>query len=100
MEITVGVLKKLRDDQVQGKLLETWSHSIQAEFRHRTISFDSDCASVTAPLWLLRPRGNVDSMIAGTALSHRLTLVTRNVGDFSDIPDLKIINPWSELLPR
>jgi toxin FitB len=34
-----------------------------------------------------------DSLIAGTALENDLTLVTRNVDDFSWIDSLKIINP-------
>ncbi|MBT4137929.1 MAG: type II toxin-antitoxin system VapC family toxin [Candidatus Latescibacteria bacterium] len=34
-----------------------------------------------------------DSLIAGTALVNDLTLVTRNIADFSWIDALKIINP-------
>lgn len=35
-----------------------------------------------------------DAIIAATALSSNLTLITRNVSDFKKIPGLKIINPW------
>lgn len=34
--------------------------------------------------------GDMDLIIAATALTHDLTLVTRNVRDFQHIPDLKI----------
>ncbi|MCF6249818.1 MAG: PIN domain-containing protein [Methylococcaceae bacterium] len=34
-----------------------------------------------------------DSLIAGTAKAHDLTVVTRNVGDFLGI-DVEIFNPW------
>jgi len=34
-----------------------------------------------------------DAIVAGTAVAHRLTLVTRNIGDFSWIQDLDLINP-------
>lgn len=34
-----------------------------------------------------------DAIVAGTALEHRLTLVTRNFGDFSWIQNLDLINP-------
>ena len=36
-----------------------------------------------------------DSIIAATALLHKLPLVTANVDDFKWIKDLKIINPLS-----
>jgi len=34
-----------------------------------------------------------DAIVAGTAVAHRLTLVTRNIGDFRWIQDLDLINP-------
>ena len=35
----------------------------------------------------------IDSLIAATTLTHKLTLVTRNVDDFSGT-GLEIVNPW------
>lgn len=34
-----------------------------------------------------------DALIAGTALEHRLGLVTRNTNDFEGVPGLKIVMP-------
>jgi hypothetical protein len=34
-----------------------------------------------------------DAIIAATALTHNLTLITRNATDFKNIPNLNIINP-------
>jgi predicted nucleic acid-binding protein len=38
-----------------------------------------------------------DSLVAGTALLHDLTLVTRNVDDFTGIEGLRLLNPFAEL---
>ena len=40
--------------------------------------------------------GVVDSLIAASALVHRLALVTRNTKDFERITDLHLVNPWDD----
>lgn len=37
-----------------------------------------------------------DAIIAATALVYDLTLLSRNVSDFSNISGIKIINPWDK----
>lgn len=37
-----------------------------------------------------------DALIAGTALVHQRTLVTRNSQDFDWIPELSLLNPFAE----
>ena len=37
-----------------------------------------------------------DAIIAATALVFGLTLLTRNIEDFKNIPDLDIVNPWEQ----
>lgn len=36
-----------------------------------------------------------DAIIAATALVHNLVLITRNVEDFSGIPELQVIDPFA-----
>ena len=38
------------------------------------------------------PIGNTDTLIAGIALAHDLTLVTRNVREFARVPGLRLDN--------
>lgn len=40
-----------------------------------------------------RPLPAIDSLLAATALTHGLTLVTRNLRDFHH-PDLPVLDPW------
>jgi predicted nucleic acid-binding protein len=40
-----------------------------------------------------RPLPVIDSLLAATALTHGLTMVTRNTIDFG-MPELRVINPW------
>lgn len=42
-----------------------------------------------------RPVPAIDSLLAATALTHGLVLVTRNVRDFR-IEGLEVINPWGD----
>ena len=42
-----------------------------------------------------RPLPAIDSLLAATALTHDLVLVTRNVKDFAGLP-VRVFNPWSD----
>jgi predicted nucleic acid-binding protein len=37
-----------------------------------------------------------DAIIAATALVYDLTLLSRNISDFTNINGLKIVNPWDK----
>lgn len=40
-----------------------------------------------------RPVGMADGLIAATAMEHGLTVVTRNIKDFSGL-GIQVVNPW------
>ena len=65
-------------------------------FRDRVIPLDTE---VLLEWGKLRARAGrtlpvVDSQIAAAAITHHMTLVTRNVKDFEDIEGISLINPW------
>ena len=45
-----------------------------------------------------RPLSVIDALLAATALQHNLTMVSRNVSDFS-VGGLAVVNPWEAPLP-
>jgi predicted nucleic acid-binding protein len=80
--------------------LDQWLRSeVPARFEGRIVLIDGAIADEWGRLVAQREAGGkpihaMDAFIAATARVHELTLVTRNVSDFS--PSLKtIVNPWT-----
>lgn len=59
----------------------------------RILPFDDRAATLCAAMHVPRTRSERDAMIAGTALAHGMTVVTRNTGDFAGC-GVALINPW------
>ena len=96
LEIKIGALRIARRDHVQGAILNRWIHeNVLARFDGRIIPVDPAIALRCAPLHVPDPRPDRDSMIAATALEHRLTVVTRNVHHFTPM-GAPIFNPWTD----
>jgi predicted nucleic acid-binding protein len=77
--------------------LSVWLYTKLPEwFSGRIITLDSDvmmewgrlCAKIQRKLPF------ADSLIASSAITHHMFLVTRNTKDFEDIEGINIINPW------
>lgn len=69
------------------------------DFDGKTLPFDGNCAAEYALLVAARTqRGHSisteDGQIAAIALSHELSLATRNGKDFKGIKGLTVLNPW------
>ncbi|HEY1261849.1 MAG TPA: hypothetical protein VGF34_21575 [Stellaceae bacterium] len=66
-----------------------------AAFAERILAVDAAVARRCAPLHVPDPRPYRDSLIAATALVHRLIVVTRNRADFEPMA-VSVLNPWEE----
>ncbi len=79
--------------------LEEWlNEALVAQFEGRILSLDRETfitwGQMVAPLKSKgKPMSVMDSLIAATAVQHKMVLVTRNTTDFENI-DLSIFNPW------
>ena len=97
--LTLGEIRKgieaLRKSKRKLKLLDWFDTELPAFFAGRILPIDEEVADRWSRLLAAagRPLPAIDSLLAATALTHGLALVTRNVDDFPH-PDLEIINPW------
>jgi predicted nucleic acid-binding protein len=95
-ELEHGVLLAERRDPAQGAVLRRWlDNSVVAAFADRFLPVDERVARRAAALHVPDPAPFRDALIAATALSHGMTVVTRNVSDFRRFAGLEVTNPWT-----
>jgi predicted nucleic acid-binding protein len=96
MELEIGIQRIERRDIGQGGLLRQWFETrVMPEFAERALSVDSAVALRCAKLHVPDPRAERDALIAATALTHGMAVVTRNTTDFAAL-GVGLINPWLE----
>lgn len=94
LEIEQGVLLVERRDPQRGRLFADWLRKrILPQFEGRILAFDTAAALRCAALHVPDPRPERDAMIAAAALVHSLTVVTRNIADFTR-SGVATLNPW------
>jgi predicted nucleic acid-binding protein len=98
LELETGILLIARRDKKQGDALRVWlNNQVLPSFAGRILSIDVPVAQRCAMLCVPNPRGNRDSLIAATALTHNMTVVTRNVADFVPM-GVEVHNPWQSTI--
>jgi toxin FitB len=109
--ISVLTLAELRHgiermpDGARRARLDAWlSEQMKPRFEARILPVDEATADIWGRVMARgqqagRPVGTMDGFIAATAERHDLTLVTRNIADFSAL-GLRLINPWRDGLHK
>jgi predicted nucleic acid-binding protein len=94
LELEIGVLQIERRDKKQGAILRSWlNHHVLPAFSERVLPIDLAVAQRCASLHVPNPKSERDAMIAASAIENRMTIVTRNVSDFSQ-SGVKVFDPW------
>ncbi len=93
-ELEIGVRLVERNDAVAGKVLRNWlENAVLTTFSGRILPLD-EAAAIQAARWHVpNPKPINDAYIAATAFTRRMTLATRNVGDFETM-GVALVNPW------
>lgn len=91
-EIQAGIEVTRAQDDAKANDLEQWLNAVADSYN--ILPMDS----ATFRLWAKWMHGTSntlyeDAMIAATAKMYKLTVVTRNVGDFSNF-DVEVLNPF------
>ena len=92
--VYISVISRMEVLGWKGHTDESWHMTNQFLMAFIEISLDEDVVQTT-----IRIRRSIniklpDAMIAASALSRRLVLVTRNMDDFCRIPDLHVADPF------
>ena len=94
-ELVYGICKVT--DKIRKKKLSAWLDKVMNEgFGGRILAIDTEVMCTWGEMYAKLPRTIPiqDTLIAATAITNNLTLVTRNIRDFNDITGLTTINPW------
>jgi predicted nucleic acid-binding protein len=93
-ELRKGVALKGRTDSSAAKNLGAWVDGLEYSFAERILGIDAATARLWGEWSAERPRPVVDTLMAASAVSRGMTLVTRNVSDLRGIK-VKLLNPWA-----
>jgi hypothetical protein len=88
-----GVEAKQRTDSVTVARLSAWVDGIETTFADRVLPVDAPAARLWGELSASRTVPVIDTLIAATAITRGLTLVTRNTRDVAGT-GVPLVDPW------
>lgn len=92
-ELRKGVAARRRTDPGAADQLGAWVDGIETTFADRVLPIDAATARHWGELSANRSLPVIDTLIAATAISHDLTLVTRNTRDVEST-GVPLVDPW------
>lgn len=93
-ELRRGVALVRRRDPDSAQHLETWLVALEASYADRILPVCLDVARQWSLIGTPDPLPVIDGLLAATALTHELVLVTRNVADI-ERSGVQLVNPFT-----
>lgn len=95
MEIRFGIQREeIRDPEFASDLSRWLGEIVLPVFEGRILDFSREAALAAGALPTPHKRPTADAMIAATALTHGLTVATRNIADFTRLR-VPVVDPWA-----
>ncbi|MBU1564047.1 MAG: type II toxin-antitoxin system VapC family toxin [Proteobacteria bacterium] len=100
--LTIGELhkgiEKMADSKRKEELHNWVENDLKERFHNRILNIDVDVAMQWGKTWVIAKKSGktmptIDSLIAATACTHHLTVVTRNTADM-EASGVTLLNPW------
>lgn len=95
-EIRKGIELARHKDTGKATALERWLREIEVAFDGRVLAVDNAVSDQWGRISAIRPLPVVDGLLAATALTNGLTLVTRNDRDVAGL-GASVLNPFKAL---
>lgn len=92
-EIRKGVELARPRDAGKAAALERWLREVEAAFDGRVFGIDNAVSDQWGRMCAIRPIPVIDGLLAATAVTHNLTLVTRNDRDVDGL-GATVLNPF------
>ena len=92
-EIRKGVELARRRDPDKASAREAWLAGVVSAFADRVLPVDTTVAETWGRMNAIRPVPVIDGLLAATAKTNGLTLVTRNAADVAGL-DIDVLNPF------
>jgi len=92
-EIRKGVERARPRDPGKAAALERWLREVKIAFDGRVLGIDGAVSDQWGRMSAIRSVPAIDGLLAATALTHSLTLVTRNDGDVAGL-GATVLNPF------
>ena len=94
-EIRKGIELARPRDSGKAEALERWLEEVEAAFNGRVLGIDNAVSDQWGRMGAIRPIPAIDGLLAATALTDNMTLVTRNDRDVAGL-GATVFNPFKD----